>query len=107
MIRDKKEGRKEEELWFVSICACSVALSVAPLPVACQAPLSMEFSKQEHWIRLLFHPPRDLPNPGIKVKLLSCVRLLATPWTAAYGIFQARVLEWGAIAFSIASPRKK
>ena len=30
---------------------------------------------------------------------------LATPWTAAYqappyhGIFQARVLEWGAIAF--------
>ena len=31
---------------------------------------------------------------------------LATPWTAAYqaplsnGIFQARVLEWGAIAFS-------
>ena len=26
---------------------------------------------------------------------------LATPWTAAiHGIFQARVLEWGAIAFS-------
>ena len=41
-----------------------------------------------------------------KVKSLSCVRLLATPWTAAYqappsmGFFQARVLEWGAIAFS-------
>ena len=29
--------------------------------------------------------------------------LLATPWTTAYsirGIFQATVLEWGAIAFS-------
>ena len=42
----------------------------------------------------------------VKVKSLSRVRLLATPWTAAYGssahgIFQARVLEWGAIAFSI------
>ena len=42
----------------------------------------------------------------MKVKLLSRVRLLATPWTAAYqappsmGFFQARVLEWGAIAFS-------
>ena len=41
----------------------------------------------------------------VKVKLLSRVRLLATPWTAApgssvHGIFQARVLEWGAIAFS-------
>ena len=42
----------------------------------------------------------------VKVKLLSRVWLLATPWTAAYqtplsmGFFQARVLEWGAIAFS-------
>ena len=42
----------------------------------------------------------------MKVKLLSRVRLLATPWTTAYqappsmGFFQARVLEWGAIAFS-------
>ena len=40
------------------------------------------------------------------MKSLSCVWLLATPWTAAYqassvrGIFQARALEWGAIAFS-------
>ena len=42
----------------------------------------------------------------VKVKSLSCVWLLATPWTAAYqassvrGIFQARALEWSAIAFS-------
>ena len=36
----------------------------------------------------------------MKVKSLSSVRLLATPWTAASGISQARVLEWGAIAFS-------
>ena len=41
----------------------------------------------------------------MKMKSLSRVRLLATPWTTAYpdssihGIFQARVLEWGAIAF--------
>ena len=42
----------------------------------------------------------------VKVKLLSHVQLLATPWTAAcqappsMGFFQASVLEWGAIAFS-------
>ena len=42
----------------------------------------------------------------VKVKSLSLVLLLATPWTAAHqgssvhGIFQARVLEGGAIAFS-------
>ena len=38
----------------------------------------------------------------VKVKLLSRVRFLATPWTGSsvHGIFQAWVLEWGAIAFS-------
>ena len=38
----------------------------------------------------------------MKVNSLSHVRLLATPWTppgfSIHGIFQARVLEWGAIA---------
>ena len=34
--------------------------------VACQAPLSMEFSRQEYWSGLLFAIPRDLPNPGIR-----------------------------------------
>ena len=32
--------------------------------IACQAPLSMEFSKQEYWSGLPFPPPEDLPNPG-------------------------------------------
>ena len=32
-----------------------------------QAPLSMEFSKQEYWRGLPFPPPGDLPNPGIKL----------------------------------------
>ena len=30
----------------------------------------------------------------VKVKSLSRVRLFATPWIVAHGIFQARVLEW-------------
>ena len=32
--------------------------------IACQASLSMEFSKQEYWSGLPFPPPKDLPNPG-------------------------------------------
>ena len=34
--------------------------------VACQAPLSMEFSRQEYWSGLPCPPTGDLPNPGIK-----------------------------------------
>ena len=40
----------------------------------------------------------------VKVKLLGRVRLLATPWTAAYQAPPSRVLEWGAIAFSAGGP---
>ena len=34
--------------------------------VACQAPLSMEFSRLEYWNGLPFAFPGDLPDPGIK-----------------------------------------
>ena len=34
--------------------------------IARQAPLSMEFSRQEYWNGLPFPPPGDLPDPGIE-----------------------------------------
>jgi len=34
--------------------------------VACQAPLSVGFPRQEYWSKLSFPSPGDLPNPGIK-----------------------------------------
>ena len=37
-------------------------LFAAPWTIACQAPLSMEFSRQEYWRGLPFPSPRDLPN---------------------------------------------
>ena len=37
-----------------------------PWTVACEAPLSMEFSRQEYWNGLPFLSPGDLSNPGIK-----------------------------------------
>ena len=43
-----------------------VSDSVTPWTVALQAPLSMRFSRQEHWGGLPFPSPGYLPNPGIK-----------------------------------------
>ena len=43
-----------------------VQLFVTPWTVAHQAPLSKEFSGQEHWSGLPFPSPGDFPNPGIK-----------------------------------------
>ena len=39
----------------------------APWTVAPEAPLSMEFPRQEYWSRLAFPSPDDLPNPGIEL----------------------------------------
>ena len=49
------------------MCICLVVSSFAtPWTVAFQDPLSMGFSRQEHWSGLPFPSPGDLPDPGIK-----------------------------------------
>ena len=54
------------------VCACMlrcfshVQLFVIAWTVACQAPLSLGFSRQEYWNGLPCLPPGDLPNSGIK-----------------------------------------
>ena len=40
-----------------------VQLSATPWTVACQAPLSKEFSRQEYWCRLPFPPPDPAIEP--------------------------------------------
>ena len=64
------------EVWKVSpvplrfACLLSrlsrVGLFATPWTVACRAPLSMGFSRQEYWNRLPRPPPGDLPDPGIE-----------------------------------------
>ena len=39
---------------------------MTPWTVACQAPLSMEFPRQEYWHGLPFPSPGDLPDAGIE-----------------------------------------
>ena len=41
-------------------------LFATPWMVACQAPLSMGFSRQEYWSGLPFPSPGALHNPGIE-----------------------------------------
>ena len=49
----------------VKLLSCAWLFST-PWTVAHQAPLSMEFSRQEYWSELPFPSPGDRPNPGIK-----------------------------------------
>ena len=51
----------------VHVCGYSViSNSVTPWTVTRQAPLSMEFSRQECWCGLSFPSPENLPDPGIE-----------------------------------------
>ena len=43
-----------------------VRVFAIPWTVACHAPLSMGFSRQEYWSWLPFPSLRDLPDPGMK-----------------------------------------
>ena len=50
---------------YCGLVAKSCPTLVTPWTVACQAPLSMGFSRQEYWSELPFPSPEDLPDPGI------------------------------------------
>ena len=56
-------------------CLCSVPQLCPtlcdPHTIACQAPLSMKFSRQEYWSGLSLPIPGCLLNPGIKPAFLS------------------------------------
>ena len=53
-------------IYWASRSVVSDSLRPYGLFVARQAPLSMEFSRQECWSRLPFPPLGDLPNPRIE-----------------------------------------
>ena len=50
---------------------------------ACQSPLSMEFSRQEHWSELPFPTPGDLPYPAIEPESLASHALAGEFFTTA------------------------
>ena len=48
------------------ILVCAQSCSLVWLSTTYQAPLSLEFSRQEYWRGLPFPSPGDLPDPGIE-----------------------------------------
>ena len=60
-----------------------VQLFVTPWAVAHQAPLSVEFSRQEYWSGLPFPAPGDLPAPGVEPMSLSSPALAGEFFTTA------------------------
>ena len=52
----------------MDVCACSVVSGSMrpPWTIAHQAPLSMEFSRQEYWSGLPFPSLGDIPHTGIE-----------------------------------------
>ena len=62
LVLKRKEKREKSENHSV------MSNSENPWTVACQAPLSMEFSRQEYWNEYLFPSSGDLHNLGIKLR---------------------------------------
>ena len=86
-------------LFFLNVlCGGLVAKScltfATPWTVACQAPLSMGFSRQEYWSGLPILSPGDLPDPGIKPRspALQTDSLLTELWFKSIVNFE---LIWG------------
>ena len=80
-----------------------VQLCVTPQTSAHQVLLPLGFSRQEHWSGLPFPSPTHESESEVTQ---SCPTLrnpmnCSPPGSSIHGIFQARVVEWGAIAFSM------
>ena len=66
----KETSKKTINVLCVCVCVCQLLsyarLFATPQTIAHQAPLSMEFSRQEYLNGQPFHYPGDLPNPGVE-----------------------------------------
>ena len=71
-----KTNKQTMSVALINVCVCArtcVQALVCPTLcdpmdyIACKAPLSMEFSKQEYWSGLACPTPGDLPDPVIQL----------------------------------------
>ena len=84
-------------LLLLSRFSC-VRLCATPEFAAHQAPLSLGFSRQEHWSGLPFPSPMHESEVAQSCPTLSDSMDCNLPGSSVHGIFQARVMEWAAIA---------
>ena len=89
---------------YMCVCVCVFSLSVVSDPaaswaVAHQAPLSMEFSRQEYWNGVPFLPPGHLPSPRIEPASLASPALAGangkSKWFFSHLIFLLSIcMSW-------------
>ena len=86
----------------VCVCVCTQSCLILFDLMDCshQAPLSVEFPRQEYWSGLPFPPPRDLPNSGIEPTSLAppslvgrCFTHLCHRWLQASHVTSST--KWG------------
>ena len=99
----------EKEYFSVSLllllsCFSRVRLCATPQTAAHQSFPSLGFSRQEHWSGLPFpspmHESEKRKGSRSVVSNSSNPMDCSLPGSSVHGIFQAKVLEWGASAFS-------
>ena len=62
---------------YTCVLAAQSCLSLCnSMTIALQAPLSMQFSRQEYWNGLPFPTLGDFPDPGMEPALLHCMQTL-------------------------------
>ena len=75
-----------------------------PIDDSPQGSPSPGLSRQEHWSGLPFpfpmHESESESEVAQSCQTLSDPMVCSLPGSSVHGIFQARVMEWGAIAFS-------
>ena len=98
-LTERVTGRKAAAAKLLSRFS-RVRLCATPETAAHQAPPSLGFSRQEHWSGLPFPSPMHESEIAQSCLTLSNPMGCSPPGSSVRGIFQARVLEWSAIAFS-------
>ena len=90
-----------------SVCCCLVN-KLCPILVTLWTPLSMGFSRQEYWSEMPFPSPRDLPDPGIKLRSLMAPALaggfFTTSATWEYPHAKKKSLDTDLISFRESNP---
>ena len=92
----------EQRMLLLLSCFSHVRLCATPQTAAHQTPPSLGFSRQEHWSGLPFLSPMHESENEVaqSCPTLSDPMDCSPRGSSIHGIFQARVLEWSAIAFS-------
>ena len=104
---DQNESERKIQIPYDVTYAAAAAKSLQSCPTLCNptdgsppGSLSLGFSRQEHWSGLPFPSPMRESEVAQSCPTLCDPMDFSLPGSSIHGSFQARVLEWGATAFS-------